>query len=79
MNGLNIDLYQLRKEEKHMKNFHLDLLVVVPDELSIEDFEYEFRTLIENQEEWQAAGAITEEDDLDNVIPGKTKILTLIT
>jgi hypothetical protein len=60
-----------------MKYFDLNLLVEVPDELSLDDFEYEFRKIIEKYN-WSASGEIFEVDENDNKIEGKTRILTLI-
>lgn len=60
-----------------MKYFALDLLVEVSDDLSIDDFEYKFRTLIENNN-WSAVGKVIETDESEKPIDGKMQILTLI-
>jgi len=60
-----------------MKYFNLDLLIEVPDELLLDNFEYEFRNLIEDHN-WSATGKMIEVNKDEKIIEEKEQILTVI-
>jgi hypothetical protein len=60
-----------------MKNILLDMIIEIPDELSLNDFNHMFIQWIESNK-WDGGGLMKEIDDEGNDIKNKEQIISVI-